>query len=151
MKLLPWICVVGLLIGLGWVYSAGQKKEAELATLREEIQQLQKLHAELEEAKTVRTQAESDELTRLRKELADMPRLRNEAQQLRSEKQQLAAQVQKAQAQVQGVQEQMQTMRATVPPPAPPNQPKRRGPSRLGGRARLPNRSKPLCASTIFG
>ena len=31
---------VGLAIGLGWVYSAGQKKNAELAALREESQQL---------------------------------------------------------------------------------------------------------------
>ena len=108
MKLLPWICVVGLLIGLGWVYSAGQKKEAELATLRAESQQLQQVRAELEETKNVRAQAEGDELARLRREHEELLRLRNEARQLRTEKQQLATQVQTAQAQVQGAQKQVQ-------------------------------------------
>jgi len=58
--LLPWLCVVGLVIGLGWVYSASQKKDAELAALREENQQLQKLRAEPEETNNVPTTAESD-------------------------------------------------------------------------------------------
>jgi uncharacterized membrane protein YccC len=100
--LLPWLCVVGLVIGLGWVYSASQKKDAELAALREENQQLQKLRAEPEETNNVPTTAESDELIRLRKENEDLLRLRNEVGQLRKEKQQLAAQLQTAEAQVQG-------------------------------------------------
>ena len=32
-SLLPWLCVLGLLIGLVWMYAANQKKEAELALL----------------------------------------------------------------------------------------------------------------------
>ena len=48
--LLPWLCVAGLAIGLGWVYTTGQKKDAELATLREDSQQLQKLRSEQEQA-----------------------------------------------------------------------------------------------------
>jgi hypothetical protein len=101
--LLPWLCVVGLAIGLGVVYSAGQKKDAELAALREESQQLQKLRAELEDTKNVRTQAQSDELVRLRKDNEDLLRLRNEVSQLRKEKQQLATQVQTAEAQAQAL------------------------------------------------
>jgi len=110
--LLPWLCVVGLVIGLGWVYSAGQKKDAELAALREESQQLQKLRAELEETKGARTTAESDELVRLRKGNEDLLRLRNEVGQLRKENQQLAAQVQTAQSQAQGAQAQAQALQA---------------------------------------
>lgn len=121
--LLPWLCVVGLAIGLGGVYFAGQKKDAELATLREESQQLQKLRAELEEAKGSQTQAAGDELTRLRKDNEDLLRLRNQVGQLRKENQQLATQVQAAQAQVDGAQAQVQALRA-IPSPIPaPGQP----------------------------
>ena len=120
--LLPWLCVAGLAIGLGWVYSAGQKKDAELAALREESQQLQQARAELEQVKNTRAQAEGDELARLRKELEDLPRLRNEVGQLRKEKQQLATQVQTVQAQAQSAQEQVQALRATPGQPAAPGQ-----------------------------
>lgn len=122
MKLLPWILVAGLLAGVGWLYSAGQKKDAELAALRQDSQQLQTLRAELEETKNARAQAESDELTRLRREHDELLRLRNEARQLRGEKQQLATQVQTAQAQALGAQEQVQALRANAAPPAAPGQ-----------------------------
>jgi hypothetical protein len=112
--LLPWLCVVGLVIGLGWVYSAGQKKDAELAALREESQQLQKLRAEMEETKGTHATAESDELVKLRKGNEDLLRLRNEVGQLRKENQQLSGQVQTAQAQVQGAQAQAQALRANA-------------------------------------
>ena len=117
-SLLPWLCIVALLLGLGWMYAANQKKEAELAALRGESQQLQQLRAELEEAKTNRTQAESEELTRLRKDNEELLRLRNEVRQLRGDKQQLATQLQTAQSQAQGAQAQVQALRA-----APPQQP----------------------------
>ena len=99
--LLPWLCVVGLVIGLGWVYSASLKKDAEL-----------------EATNNVSTPAQSDELIRLRKDNEDLLRLRNEVGQLRKEKQQLAAQVQTAQAQAQGAQAQVQAQR-TTPAQAP--------------------------------
>jgi hypothetical protein len=121
--LLPWLCVVGLAIGLGGVYFAGLKKDAELTTLREDSQQLQKLRAELEEAKGSQTQAASDELTRLRKDNEDLLRLRNQVGQLRKENQQLATQVQAAQAQAEGAQAQVQALRATPAPMAAPGQP----------------------------
>jgi hypothetical protein len=109
--LVPWICVVGLAIGLGLVYSASLKKDAELATLREDSQQLQKLRADLEETNKSNTQVQSDELARLRKDNEDLLRLRNEVSQLRKEKQQLSTQVQTAQAQALGAQAQAQAMR----------------------------------------
>jgi TolA-binding protein len=117
--LLPWLCVLGLLIGLGWLYSAGQKKEAEIVVLREDSKQLQQLRAEQEEAKSARTQAETDELARLRKDSEELRRLRNEVQQLRGDKQQLATQVQTAQTQAQRAQEQIQAQAAAAAQPAP--------------------------------
>ena len=122
-SLLPWLCVLGLFVGLAWVYSAGKKQESELAALRQESQELQALRAEVEEAKTNRTQSESVELTRLRKDNEELLRLRNEVRQLRGEKQQLATQVQTAQAQVQGAQEQVQALRAAPPQPGAPGLP----------------------------
>jgi chromosome segregation ATPase len=128
-SLLPWLCALGLLIGLAWVYAASQKKDAELAALREDSQQLPLLRAELEEAKTNLTQADSAELVRLRKDNEELLRLRNEARQLRVEKQQLATQlqtaqrqVQSAQTQVQGVEAQYQALRARPAQQAPPAQ-----------------------------
>jgi len=118
--LLPWLCVVGLAIGLGWVYSANLKKDAELAVLRVDSQQLEQLRTELEATNSAQTQAQSDELTRLRKENADLLRLRNEVSQLRKEKQQRAAQFQTAEAQAQGAQDQVQALRTSpVQIPAP--------------------------------
>jgi hypothetical protein len=121
--LLPWLCVVALAFGLGWVYSNSQKKEAELTTLRQDSQQLQQLRAELEDAKKTGPQADADELARLRKDNEDLLRLRNEVGQLRKEKQQMAAQLQTAQAQAQFAQAQAQAPPATAAPPPAAGQP----------------------------
>jgi len=120
MKVLPWLCVVGLLAGLGWVYSASQKKDAALAALRAEHQQLQQERAALEEAAQARTEAENNELLRLRKDHEELLRLRNEVRQLRADKDQLGAQVRSAQAHAQGAQEQLQALRTSAAQPAPP-------------------------------
>ena len=118
--LLPWLCVLVLLIGLGWVYSNGQKKEAEMAALREESQQLQQVRAELEQVKSAGAQATNDELTRLRKEHEELLRLRNEARQLRTDKQQLSTQAQTAQVQAQRAQEQVQALQTNPGQPGAP-------------------------------
>ena len=122
-SLLPWLCVVGLLMGLAWTYTAGQRKDAEIAALRQESQELQQLRAEVEEAKTNRVQSENAELTRLRRDNEELLRLRNEVHQLRGEKQQLASQIQTAQAQAQGAQEQIQALRSAPAQSVPPGQP----------------------------
>jgi hypothetical protein len=122
-SLLPWLCVLALLLGLAWMYATSQKKDQELAALREESQQLQQLHAADEEAKTNGVQTAGDELARLRKENEDVLRLRNEVSQLRKEKLQLHIQLQTAQTQVQGAQAQMQTMRVSPAPTGAPGQP----------------------------
>ena len=121
--LLPWLCVLASLLGLAWMYAANQKKDQELAALREDSQQLQQLRAEVEEAKTNRLQAASDELLRLRKDNEELLRLRNEVRQLRGDKQQLNTQLQTAQTQVEGVQAQMQAMRGSPAQPGAPGQP----------------------------
>jgi len=121
-SLLPWLCALGLLIGLAWVYAAGQKKDAELAVLREDSQKLVQLQAEIEESKTNSANAESGELNRLRKDNEELLRLRNEVRQLRGDKQQLATQLQTAQTQVQGAQAQVQALTANPAQQAPPGQ-----------------------------
>jgi hypothetical protein len=120
--LFPWLGVLVLLVGLGWVYSASQKKDAELAALRQDSQQLEALRGELDEAKKAHAQADSDELTRLRKDHEELLRLRNEIGQLRGQNQQMTTQLQTAQAQAQGAQEQVQALRANPPPATAPNQ-----------------------------
>src|ERR1017187_3374110 len=121
--MLPWLCVVALAVGLGLVYSASQKKDAELAALRQDSQQLEQLRVELEEMKKTQSQGGSDELARLRKDNEDLLRLRNEVGQLRKEKQQLATQVQTAQSQAQGAQAQVEALRTNQAQLAAPGQP----------------------------
>jgi hypothetical protein len=122
-SLLPWLCVLASLLGLAWMYATNQKKDQELAALREESQQLQQLRAEIEEAKTNSAQTASSEVAHLRKDNEELLRLRNEVRQLRGEKQQLNNQLQTAQTQAQGAQAQMEAMRVNPAPPGTPGQP----------------------------
>jgi len=133
-SLLPWLCVLASILGMAWMYAANQKKDQELAALREESQQLQQLRTEVEDAKTNSVQTASDEVVHLRKENEDLLRLRNEVSQLRKDKQQLNTQLQTAQAQVQGVQSQMQAMRVNPAQLAVPGQPIPVGQPIQGGR-----------------
>src|SRR5262245_7719945 len=94
--ILPWICVAVLLVGLGAQYANSRKQAADLAQLREDSQELQKLRA-TEHAKSAEAAGEKEELIQLRKDHEDLLRLRNEVRQLRDEKQQLAKQAQAAQ------------------------------------------------------
>jgi DNA repair exonuclease SbcCD ATPase subunit len=109
--LLPWLCLLGALSALGWLYSAGSSKDAELAKLRADNEQLQ---ARLDETKAGQAQTANEELVRLRKDNEDLLRLRNEIRQLRDEKQRLGKEVQTAQARAQDAQAQAQEMRQSA-------------------------------------
>jgi hypothetical protein len=112
------MCVIGLALGLAWMHAENQKKDTELAALREESQQLQQLRAEVEQAKASQTQADSEELVSLRKDKEELLRLRNEVSRLRGDKQRLTTQLQTVEAQAQGAQAQVQAMRTTSAQPA---------------------------------
>jgi len=118
-SLLPWLCVVALLIGLGWTYAITQKQQVELAALRQDSEQLQKLRADLEASKASHSEADAAELARLRRDNEELLRLRNEVRQLRGEKQQLAGQVQAAQTQAQGAEARMEALNAKAAQPNP--------------------------------
>ena len=105
---LPWVIIVVLLGGVYFLYTANKAKEAELARLSQDAQELDKLRAENEELKKL--PAQNEELTRLRKDNEDLLRLRNEAQRLRDQAKQLSAQLASAQdqnSQVQQVQQRL--------------------------------------------
>jgi myosin heavy subunit len=102
---LPWLCALGLLAGVGALYSLNQKQQAELMQLREACEQLR---TELATSTNTQASAESEELVRLRKDNQDLLRLRNEVRQLRGEKQDLTHQVQTSQAQARDAQAQAQ-------------------------------------------
>ncbi len=108
---MPWLCALGILVALGFVYRSDREQQAELVRLRQDNQDLQVRAASQDSGKAL-AEAEHDELTRLRKDNEDLLRLRNEVRQLRDEKQQMAKQVQTAQAQVQGAQIQAQNAQA---------------------------------------
>ena len=102
---LPWLCALGLLAGVGALYSLNQKQQAELTQLREACEQLR---TELATSTNAQVAAESEELVRLRKDNEDLLRLRNEVRQLRNERQDLTKQVQTTQAQARDAQAQVQ-------------------------------------------
>src|SRR5882762_2343611 len=102
--LLPWLCVVGLVIGLAALYSDNQKQAADLAKARQDSQELEQLRAAAEEAK--KNPTESEELARLRKENEEVLRLRNQVRLLGNDKAQLTRDLQVAQSQAQSAQAQ---------------------------------------------
>jgi myosin heavy subunit len=89
---LPWILVLGLSAGAAAVFVKSAAKDAELAKLREDNNEVQQLRTELA---TARDQAKSqqDEIAASRGEKEELLRLRSEVSQLRGEKQQLSKQV----------------------------------------------------------
>jgi hypothetical protein len=112
---LPWILIVGLLVGLGALFLVQRKQAGDIAVLRAENDELKKSQAAAEESAQGRAKSEGDELIRLRAENEDLLRLRNEVRQLRSEKQQLNQQVQTAQAQTAQAQAAQAQLRQSLP------------------------------------
>ena len=123
-SLLPWICVLALLAGSGWLFSANRQLETRMGLLRQENEELKQLREEAEQAQTNQNAA-AQELAQLRKDHAELLRLRNELQRLRDDKQKLSRDVQAAQTQAQSAEAQAQALRATAaqaqanPAPAP--------------------------------
>jgi chromosome segregation ATPase len=121
LRILLWVCFLGLVLGVVALYSLNRKQQADLAVLRRDTQELQDLRAQLEDNKAAAAEIENAELTRLRKENEELLRLRNEVRQLRDEKQKLGKEVQTAQAsaltaqaQAQNAQAQAQALRASA-------------------------------------
>ncbi|MDB6109241.1 MAG: hypothetical protein JWR69_991 [Pedosphaera sp.] len=105
---IPWVCVLALLGGVYFLYSAGKTKEAELVQLRQQADELAKVRAENEDLKKLTAQV--DEVVRLRKDNEDLLRLRNEVKQLRDQGKELTGKLQVAQSQGAQVQLQQQEL-----------------------------------------
>jgi hypothetical protein len=110
---LPWLCVVGVSAGLASVYFKGAAKDADLAKLREENQQLQQAQTELEEIKG-QVQLRQEEVANLRKDREELLRLRNENGKLREEKQVLTRQVTTAQSEIERAKAQVTEVRSST-------------------------------------
>jgi predicted ribosome quality control (RQC) complex YloA/Tae2 family protein len=107
---LPWLCVVGLLGGVIFLFSANQKLTREMSALRDETNQTQTVRAELEQLKTTGSPAQAQQIAQLQKDNQELLKLRNEVRQLRDEKKQLSQQAQTAQAQAQAAQANVLTL-----------------------------------------
>ena len=94
---LPWVCVAALLAGVYFLYSAGKQKDAQIAQLQTQLQELDQLRNENEQLK--KSPGQDAELERLRKDNEDLLRLRNEVGQLREQNKQLTTQLANAQNQ----------------------------------------------------
>ena len=83
--LLPWLCVVGLSVGVIAEYRANRVRDERLAVAREAAEQAQALRAEMgrcEAARAQRVRAQADELDCLRRGHEELIRLREEARQV---------------------------------------------------------------------
>jgi seryl-tRNA synthetase len=96
-SVIPWLCAVLFAGTAAYLFSAGSRKDADLAALRAQATQAENLHSELEAARTT-IAAQTTELTRLQKDNEDVLRLRNEVRQLRDQTAQLSKQAQAAQS-----------------------------------------------------
>src|SRR5258707_1034246 len=99
--LLPWLCVAGLGVGLGVVYTTNQKQAVELTQRRADSQELENLRGAVEESRKTQSESENSELARLRVDNKDLLKLRAEVAKLRGDKDQLGKQLQTAQSQAQ--------------------------------------------------
>jgi chromosome segregation ATPase len=103
--IIPWVLVAALLGGVYFLYSGSQRKDADIAQLRQENQEIPKLRETSQEAQKV--PALTAEIERLTKDNVEVLHLRNEVGQLRDAQKQTAAQLQKAQSQLGNAQSQL--------------------------------------------
>jgi HAMP domain-containing protein len=121
----PWFCIIALLFGEVFLFSANRQKEAALVALRDARRQVEQLRTDLDQAKATGSQAQNAEFARLRSENQDLSRLRNEIRQLREVNQQLTQQLKAAHDVMQQQQGQLQQLQVEneqakmQPPPAP--------------------------------
>ena len=92
---LPWLVAVIGIAAAAYFFNANKSTTAQVATLQQEVRELQPLRTENATLKTNIVPAE--ELARLRKDSEDALRLRNEVRQLRETKTTLTQQAQTAQ------------------------------------------------------
>jgi uncharacterized protein (DUF3084 family) len=123
-KWILWLCVVALLAGAFFLFSANWQKDTAQVALREARQEAGQLRAQLDQLKNSSVATLSSENARLRAENQNwsqkFSRLQNENNQLRSTHQQLTKQLEAASADVQQQQEQLQTENQPATAPAQP-------------------------------
>ena len=126
-SLLPWLCVLGLLVGLGVDVCRQPEEGSRAGRLARGEPATATAARRVEEAKTNSVQADSDELARLRKDNEELLRLRNEVGQLRGEKQQLTPSSRRPRRKPRAP-SQVQALRANPAQPAAPDNPPPRPP-----------------------
>jgi septal ring factor EnvC (AmiA/AmiB activator) len=109
-----WLCVVVLLAGEFFLFSANRQKDAALVQLREAKQEAGQLRAQLDQLKNSSVATLSAENARLRAENQGLTQkfsqLQNENNQVRQQSQKLNQQLETAHSAVQQQQEQLQEM-----------------------------------------
>jgi len=111
-----WLCVLVLLAGEFFLFSANRQKDAAQVALREAKQEVDQLRAQLDQLKNSSVATLSTENARLRAENQGLTQkfaqLQNEIKQSRQQNQKLTQQVETAHTTLQQQQEQLQAMQA---------------------------------------
>ena len=116
-----WLCIVALLAGEFFLFSANRQKDAAVVSFRAEKQRADDLQAQLDSLINSNAVSQSAELSKLRADNQDLPRLRNQVTQLQAANQKLSDQLnstltaaQQQQAQLEQVAAENQQARAAA-------------------------------------
>ena len=109
-SILPWFVALIGIAGAIFFYKASDAKSASIASLQEQIADMETLRAENEALK--KDQLPAEELARLTAAKDELPRLRNMVRQLTTDKSQLNQQARSAQQAAERAQSQAQTAQA---------------------------------------
>jgi hypothetical protein len=109
--ILPWLLAVVFGASAGALYFSSSSKNEELATLRQQVQQLDGLRSQLD---VVQKQAadQADQITSMQKDNQELLRLRGQVQQLGDDKAKLVKQLAAAQTQADRSQAEVQQVQA---------------------------------------
>lgn len=97
--ILPWILAVVFAASAGALYFSSSSKDAELAKLREQVQQVDALRGQLDDLQK-QAASQTDQIALMHKGNDELLRLRNQVRQLTDDKAQLTKQLQTSQSQV---------------------------------------------------
>jgi len=97
--ILPWILAVVFAASAGALYFSSSSKDAELAKLREQVQQVDTLRGQLDDLQK-QAASQTDQIALMHKDNDELLRLRNQVRQLTDDKAQLTKQLQSSQSQV---------------------------------------------------
>jgi len=109
--ILPWILAAAFAACAGALYFSGSAKDQQLASLREQVQQMDAMRTQVDDLQK-QAAANADEMTAMQKDKDELLKLRGQVRQMQDEKAQLTKQLASAQNQAERSQAEAQQVQA---------------------------------------